>query len=108
VAGAGLRAFDVAYAPPFQGGVDWRAVDPADYGDVVFVCGPFGNGEPVVPFLEKFAGRPLYGVNLTMLQSLAGWNPFARLWSATAIVRCGQTSHLPRATAVGCSLWASS
>lgn len=74
------RAFDVAYAPPFAGGVDWRAVSPSDYGDVVFVCGPFGNGEPVVPFLEKFAGRPLYGVDLTMLDRLGDWNPFARLW----------------------------
>ena len=74
------RSFDVAYAPPFSGGVSWREIDPSDYRDVVFVCGPFGNGEPVVPFLEKFAGRPLYGVNLTMLDSLANWNPFARLW----------------------------
>ena len=74
------RRFDVAYAAPFAGGVDWREVDPDDYHDVVFVCGPFGNGEPVVPFLEKFAGRPLYGVNLTMLDRLENWNPFDRLW----------------------------
>lgn len=74
------RAFDVAYAPPFAGGVDWRAVDAADYRDVVFVCGPFGNGEPVVPFLVKFAGHPLYGVNLTMLEPLKSWDPFTRLW----------------------------
>lgn len=38
--------YDVALAQPFQGGVDWRAVDPQDYSYVVFVCGPFGNGEP--------------------------------------------------------------
>jgi hypothetical protein len=74
------RAFDVAYASPFAGGVDWRAVRPSDYDAVVFVCGPFGNGEPVAPFLEKFSGRPLFGVNLTMLDRLENWDPFARLW----------------------------
>ncbi len=74
------RSFDVAYAPPFTDGVTWREVDPDDYRDVIFVCGPFGNGDPVVPFLEKFAGHPLYGVNLTMLDSLENWNPFEQLW----------------------------
>src|SRR4051812_46607855 len=69
---AGL-AYDVAYAPPFEGGVDWRTVDPSDYNAVTFVCGPFGNGDPLTSFLEKFAGRPLYGVNLTMLDSLENW-----------------------------------
>ena len=42
-------AYDVALAPPFAGGVDWRAVDPASYDNLVFVCGPFGNGEPATP-----------------------------------------------------------
>lgn len=72
--------YDVAYAPPFEGGVDWRAVEPDGYTAVTFVCGPFGNGEPLVAFLARFSGRPLYGVNLTMLESLGTWNPFERLW----------------------------
>ena len=71
--------FDVALAPPFAGGVDWRAVDPADYSHVVFACGPFGNGEPVTEFLERFRGSRLIGLNLTMLQPLDEWNPFALL-----------------------------
>jgi hypothetical protein len=70
------RPFDVALAPPFQGGVDWRSVDPTDYSDVAFVCGPFGNGEPVVDFLKRFEGRRLAGVNLSMLEPLDVWNPF--------------------------------
>ena len=74
------REYDVAYAPPFTGGISWSEVDAGDYRDIVFVCGPFGNGEPVVPFLEKFAGLPLFGVNLTMLQDLSEWNPFTYLW----------------------------
>jgi hypothetical protein len=70
------RVYDVAFAEPFDGGVDWRDVDPADYSDVVFVCGPFGNGEPVSALLERFVGRRLVGVNLTMLDALDRWNPF--------------------------------
>jgi Polysaccharide pyruvyl transferase len=69
-------AYDVALAPPFPGGVNWRLVDPAAYSHVVFVCGPFGNGKPITEFLEHFDGCRLVGLNLTMLQSLDTWNPF--------------------------------
>ncbi len=67
---------DVAVVPPFAGNVDWRHADPAAYTQVLFVCGPFGNGEPVTPFLERFKGIPLIGLDLTMLESLDSWNPF--------------------------------
>jgi hypothetical protein len=67
---------EVAHAHPFEGGVDWRLVDPRNYPRVVFVCGPFGNGEPVTEFLERFAGSDLLGLNLSMLESLDVWNPF--------------------------------
>jgi hypothetical protein len=70
------RTLDIALAPPFPGGVDWRAVDPAAYAEVVFVCGPFGNGPPLTGFLDRFAGRPLVGLNLTMLEPLDAWDPF--------------------------------
>src|SRR4051812_2348322 len=52
------RAFDVALAPPFTGGVDWRAVDPAAYSEVVFVCGPFGDGAPPPAVLTPLAPPP--------------------------------------------------
>jgi Polysaccharide pyruvyl transferase len=70
------RKYDVAHAAPFQNGVDWRAVEPGDYSELVFVCGPFGNGPPVTELLERFAGRRLIGLDLTMLESLEVWNPF--------------------------------
>jgi hypothetical protein len=76
---AGL-SYDVAYAPPFNGGVDWREAEPADYTHVIFVCGPFGNGPPVDEFLEKFSTCRLIGMSLTMLESLESWNPFDLLW----------------------------
>lgn len=71
--------YDVALALPFEGGIYWGAADPAVYSDVVFVCGPFGNGWPIPEFLERFAGRRLVGVNLSMLDPLETWNPFALL-----------------------------
>jgi hypothetical protein len=70
------RQYVVAVATPFQGGIDWREASPADYSDIVFVCGPFGNGWPIPEFLERFAGRRLVGVNLSMLEPLEAWNPF--------------------------------
>src|SRR3954452_23422882 len=70
---------DIALAPPFSGGVDWRTVNPANYAQVVFVCGPFGNGPPLTDFLERFAGLRLIGLNLTMMEALEVWNPFALL-----------------------------
>ncbi len=73
-------SYDVAYAPPFNGGVDWRKAGPADYSHVIFVCGPFGNGPPVDEFLERFSGCRLVGMSLTMLESLESWNPFDLLW----------------------------
>jgi hypothetical protein len=69
-------AHDVALAPPFRGGLDWRTVDPADFTHVIFVCGPFGNGPPVDEFLARFTGRTLIGLDLTMLDPLEVWNPF--------------------------------
>jgi hypothetical protein len=70
------RAYDIAVAPPVTGGVDWQAVDPGDYSDVLFVCGPFGNGWPIPEFLARFSGKRLIGLNLSMLQPIDVWNPF--------------------------------
>lgn len=78
---------DVALAPPFAGGVDWTKVDPRQYSDVVFVCGPFGNGWPVPDFLARFAGCRLVGLDLTMLEPLNVWNPFDLLWERDSSVR---------------------
>ena len=72
--------YDLSVAPPFTGGIDWRSADPSRYAAVVFVCGPFGNGWPLTDFLARFAGRRLIGVNLSMLQPLDSWNPFAALF----------------------------
>jgi Polysaccharide pyruvyl transferase len=70
----------VALASPFDGGVDWRAVEPDDYEQLVFVCGPMGNGEPVNALIERFKAKRLIGLDLTMLAGLEEWNPFDLLW----------------------------
>lgn len=98
-------AYDVALAPPFEGGVDWRKVEAKDYSHVVFVCGPFGNGWPITEFLPHFAGCRLIGVNLSMLQSLDEWNPFDLLLerdsSATARPDITFLSRQPEVPVVG-------
>lgn len=68
--------YDVAFAPPFTGGVDWKCVDPTAYTHLVFVCGPFGRSWEVTSFLDRFSGCRLIGVNLSMLEPLSAWNPF--------------------------------
>ena len=72
--------FDVSTVVPFGEGLDWRDLDPDIYTHVVFVCGPFGNGPPIIEFLEKFKSSRLFGLNLSMLQPLEEWNPFETLF----------------------------
>ena len=40
---AARHSFDVALEKPFEGGVDWRTVEPEQYTHILFVCGPFGE-----------------------------------------------------------------
>jgi Polysaccharide pyruvyl transferase len=71
---------EVALAPPFRGGVDWRSVDPAGYPEVVFVCGPFGNGPPLDGFLTRFREARLIGLDVSLLEPIEDWDPFDLLW----------------------------
>jgi Polysaccharide pyruvyl transferase len=70
------RDFDVANAPAFGGGVDWRRVDPTRYSDVVFVCGPVEAGRRLDYLLQQFGGSRWTGLDVTMLRPLDTWNPF--------------------------------
>lgn len=74
--------YEVAAAKPFAfpGSVLWEKQDPERYTDIVFVCGPFGNGWPVTEMLSHFLKARLSGVNLSLLQSLKEWNPFTFLY----------------------------
>ena len=68
--------YDIALAPPFTGGVDWRTVDPSRYTHLMFVCGPFGESWDTQQLLGRFAHCRKLGLNLSMLQALDEWNPF--------------------------------
>lgn len=70
------RDVELAVAPPFADGIDWRTADPARFQELVLVCGPCGNGPPLTELLNRFAGSRLVGVDLSMLQPLGEWNPF--------------------------------
>jgi hypothetical protein len=54
----------------------------------VFVCGPFGNGGPIPEFLARFTGRRFIGLNLSMLHTLAEWNPFDVLFERDSDACC--------------------
>ena len=73
------RPYDVAHAPPFVGGVDWRSVDPTRYSHVVFACGPFSPDLASWELLQRFPAARSVGVNLSMLVPLDEWNPFDAL-----------------------------
>ncbi|MEX0599900.1 MAG: polysaccharide pyruvyl transferase family protein [Rhodothermales bacterium] len=67
---------DVSMAAPFEGGVDLDRVDPADYSHLLFVCGPFEQGELEARLLGRFGHCRLIGLNLSMSVPLDQWSPF--------------------------------
>jgi hypothetical protein len=69
-------AYDIALAPPFVGGIDWRSVDPHTYSHVVFVCGPFPYVKLSTEFVKHFSCCRLIGVDLSMIEPINHWNPF--------------------------------
>lgn len=68
--------YEIANSDSFPGGVDWKSVEPSSVSHLIFVCGPFGQGWPVTEFLDRFEGKPLVGLNLSLLQELDQWDPF--------------------------------
>lgn len=68
--------YEVAATPPFIGDLEWLDADPGRYSHVVFVCGPYRPGWPLMEFEAHFAGIPLFGVNVSMLHPIEEWNPF--------------------------------
>jgi len=78
LAEAGMQ-YDVAFAPPFTGGRDWRDLDPRDYSHVVWICGPLGETTEAFARLRRrfpSGGRTWIGINLSMMAPVDEWNPF--------------------------------
>jgi hypothetical protein len=80
------RPYDVAVPPPFANGIDWRRTNPADYREILFVCGPFPNNSSTREFLARFADSRLLGLNLTMIEPVELWNPFDILFERDSSV----------------------
>jgi len=71
--------YDVAFAPPFKGGCDWRQVEPSDYSHIIWICGPLGRDTEAFLRLRRRFGsgtRRWIGINLSMTQPVDVWNPF--------------------------------
>lgn len=81
-------SYNVAVADPFpfQNGVKWEDEDPDRYTDLIFVCGPFGNGWPLTDLLAKYDKCRIIGVNLSLMQPLDEWNPFKLLYERDSSV----------------------
>src|SRR5687768_1245856 len=73
-------SFEVANAAASGTRLDWHTVDPAQFAQVLFVCGPFRDNEITAEFLAHFRGCQLIGLDLSMLQSVQQWNPFHTLF----------------------------
>lgn len=69
-------AYDIAIAPPFEGGRALDDFEPADFSHAFFICGPFGKGELEVDFLRRFGRSRLVGLNLSLDVSPLQWDPF--------------------------------
>lgn len=63
--------------PTRRGEVRTGDVNPHGYQDVIFVCGPIGDGRPLNEFLNRFPHARKFAVNVTLLQTREEWNPFA-------------------------------
>lgn len=59
--------FDMAVAPFLEGGMDWRELDPLQYTDLIFVCGPLHVDGPVAELLERFASCRLTALDVSLL-----------------------------------------
>jgi Polysaccharide pyruvyl transferase len=100
--------YDIALAPPWEGGVNWRQVNPQHYAKVLFVCGPFRQYHNETEFLKHFEGCQMIGLNLTMPTPLHEWNPFDLLFerdsSVTAHPDLSFLARQPKVPVVGICL----
>jgi hypothetical protein len=73
--------FDVALAPAFAAGVDWRSAGPGAYSHLLFVCGPFDpDRPPVADLLARFTAARLVGLDVSVERALDQHDPFALLF----------------------------
>lgn len=74
---------DVAWAPYFQRGPNWREVDPAGYTHLVFVSGPLFDLPALRELTAAFAGAQRWAVNVSVVSEPAR-ALFDRVWERDA------------------------
>lgn len=72
------RDYDVALSSVFEGGVDWQAVNPEDYTDVLFVCGP-AKGRQIEELTQRFTNCRLTGLDVSVVGTGENHLPFDEL-----------------------------
>jgi polysaccharide pyruvyl transferase len=71
------RAYDVALAQAFDGGVHWRAVRPGDYGTLVLVCGPVSPKLATWQLVTRFASCRLVALDVSVVEEPNAYSHFA-------------------------------
>lgn len=80
------RPYDVALSPAFDAGVEWWTVDPAEYSDVVFVCGP-AKGKQIDGLARRFSSCRLIGLDVSVFDPSEGGHPFDVLFERDSSVK---------------------
>lgn len=70
---------DVAIAQYMGYGVDWRAVEPADYDLLVFTTGPLVEHPSLLRLVERFNGVTRWAVNVSAVDAATA-GAFDRIW----------------------------
>jgi hypothetical protein len=70
-------AYDVACAPAFGEGVDWRAAKPADYGTLLLVCGPLTPRLATWQLVTRFAACRLVALDVSIIDNSNTYEQFA-------------------------------
>ena len=73
---AGLAVDIAVHEGAGRGEIRTADVDPAGYQELIFVCGPIGDGPPLNTFLERFPHARKFALNVTLLQDRSEWDPF--------------------------------
>ena len=84
---AGIDPVVAQWESPLPGEILTNDVVPEDYGRVVFVCGPIGDGPPLNAFLERFPHAGKFALNVSLLQERSEWNPFVSIVERDSTLR---------------------
>lgn len=68
--------YDIATAGGIHGGLNPDVVNPEEYSQVLFVCGPFSRHAGLELLLKRLGKVRLVGLDITIVEPLESWNPF--------------------------------